>query len=76
MSRRAAQAEYGAAALDLNITKDLCAFLASTTFESLPQGAVHAGRRGVLDWIGDNELVCIVGPSGAGKTTLRSQATR
>jgi len=48
----ASRADYGAAALDLNITKDLCAFLAEATFESLPEAAVHAGRRGVLDWIG------------------------
>jgi 2-methylcitrate dehydratase PrpD len=52
MSSQAARAEYGAADLDLNITKDLCAFMASLTFENLPQEAVHAGRRGVLDWIG------------------------
>lgn len=48
----ASQADYGAAALDLNVTKDLAAFMASATFESLPEAAIHAGRRGVLDWIG------------------------
>ncbi len=48
----ASQADYGAAALDLNVTKDLCAFLAAATFESLPEAAIHAGRRGILDWIG------------------------
>jgi 2-methylcitrate dehydratase PrpD len=52
MSSQAAQAEYGAAALDLNITNDLAAFLTSLSFEDLPEAAVHAGRRGVLDWIG------------------------
>src|SRR4051794_12240409 len=52
MSREVAKAEYGAAALDMNITKALCAFLASMTFESLPQEAVHAGRRCVLYWVG------------------------
>lgn len=48
----ASQADYGAAALDLNVTKDLAAFMASATFETLPEAAIHAGRRGVLDWIG------------------------
>jgi 2-methylcitrate dehydratase PrpD len=52
MNSRSAQAEYGAAALDLNITNDLASFLASLAFEDLPEAAVHAGRRGVLDWIG------------------------
>lgn len=48
----ASQSDYGAAALDLNVTKDLCAFMAAATFESMPEAAIHAGRRGVLDWIG------------------------
>lgn len=52
MSSQVVREEYGAAALDLNITKDLCAFLAVLSFEDLPEAAVHAGRRGVLDWLG------------------------
>lgn len=44
--------EYGAAPLRLNVTKDLCRFLAGIRFEDLPDAAVHAGRRGVLDWLG------------------------
>jgi 2-methylcitrate dehydratase PrpD len=44
--------EYGAAALNLNITGKLCGFLAESRFEDLPEAAAHAGRRGILDWIG------------------------
>ncbi|MXQ14363.1 MmgE/PrpD family protein [Microvirga makkahensis] len=51
-SQFATQMDYGAAALDLNVTKDLCSFLSSFTFEDLPEKAVHEGRRGVMDWIG------------------------
>lgn len=48
----ASHSDYGAAALDLNITKDLCDFMAGASFESMPEATSHAGRRGVLDWIG------------------------
>jgi 2-methylcitrate dehydratase PrpD len=51
-SRPASRMDYGAAALDLHVTKDLCAFLASFPCENLPENALHEGRRGVLDWIG------------------------
>jgi 2-methylcitrate dehydratase PrpD len=34
------------------VTRALCAHLASFDFDSLPQNVVHAARRGVLDWIG------------------------
>jgi len=44
--------EYGAAALNLKITGKLCDFLSESRFEDLPEAAAHAGRRGVLDWIG------------------------
>jgi 2-methylcitrate dehydratase PrpD len=44
--------EYGAAALGLNVTRDLGAFLASFSFDDLPPAAVREGRRGVLDWMG------------------------
>ncbi|WP_230532853.1 MmgE/PrpD family protein [Microvirga roseola] len=51
-SQSATRMDYGAADLNLNVTSDLCKFLASFTAESLPENAVHEGRRGVLDWIG------------------------
>ena len=44
--------EYGAAALNLNITRDLCGFLSRFTLADMPDDAVHAARRGVLDWMG------------------------
>lgn len=46
------KAAYGVAALDLNVTKDLCAFLANFRYEDLPQAAVHEAKRGLLDWLG------------------------
>ena len=46
------KAAYGVAALDLNVTKDLCAFLASFRYEDLSQAAVHEAKRGLLDWLG------------------------
>lgn len=45
-------ADYGAADLDLNITRDLSAFLSPLRLEDLPDETVHAARRGVLDWVG------------------------
>ena len=51
--------EYGAAPLRLNVTKDLCRFLAGIRFEDLPGAAVHAGRRGVLDWLGCALAACM-----------------
>jgi 2-methylcitrate dehydratase PrpD len=50
--------EYGAAPLHLNVTRDLCAFLAGVAFEDLPERAVHAARRGVLDWMGCALAAC------------------
>jgi 2-methylcitrate dehydratase PrpD len=44
--------DYGVASLNLNITNGLCSFLSDLKFEDLPQEAVHAGRRGILDWVG------------------------
>jgi 2-methylcitrate dehydratase PrpD len=53
MSARAATTtEYGLAPVGLDVTKNLCAFLANFRFEDLPEPAVHQGRRGVLDWLG------------------------
>ena len=34
------------------VTRALCEHLAGFKFEALPKNAVHAARRGVLDWIG------------------------
>jgi 2-methylcitrate dehydratase PrpD len=50
--------EYGAAPVRLNVTKDLCAFLATIKFEDLPGSAIHAARRGVLDWMGCTLAAC------------------
>jgi 2-methylcitrate dehydratase PrpD len=44
--------DYGAAALDLGVTKDFCSFLASFRLEDLPSEAVHEAKRGLIDWIG------------------------
>ncbi|MGH6783053.1 MAG: MmgE/PrpD family protein [Sphingomicrobium sp.] len=52
MLKKAAKQEYGLSPVGLNVTRDLCAFLAGFRFEDLPEAAVHQARRGVLDWIG------------------------
>jgi 2-methylcitrate dehydratase PrpD len=44
--------DYGAAPLGLAVTRDLAAFLAGFDANALPAEAIHAGRRGVLDWLG------------------------
>ena len=69
--------EYGAAALNLNVTRDLCAFLARFTLADMPEEAVHAARRGVLDWIGCalagsghptiTKLVSVLAEAGGGR---------
>lgn len=46
------KAAYGVAALDLNVTRDLAAFLANFRSEDLPPAVVHEAKRGLLDWIG------------------------
>src|SRR4051794_12987688 len=51
-ARTAANTQYGLTPVGLNVTRDLCAFLATFHFEDLPEAAVHQGRRGVLDWLG------------------------
>jgi len=51
-TQAATKADYNIATLDLNVTRDLGAFLARSKFEDLPERAVHEARRGVLDWIG------------------------
>ncbi|MBM3537788.1 MAG: MmgE/PrpD family protein [Alphaproteobacteria bacterium] len=47
-----AKAAYGVAALNLNLTRDLCDFLSRVRYEDLPPKAVHEAKRGLLDWIG------------------------
>jgi 2-methylcitrate dehydratase PrpD len=44
--------EYSAADLHLRITSTLCEFLAGAQYPDLPEPAIHAGKRGVLDWLG------------------------
>ena len=44
--------DYGVAPLELNQTRDLAAFLSGLRLEDVSEEAIHAGRRGVLDWIG------------------------
>jgi 2-methylcitrate dehydratase PrpD len=51
-AQRATKADYNVAALDLNVTRDLGAFLARFRFEDLPERAVHEARRGLIDWVG------------------------
>lgn len=51
-TQTATKADYNAASLGLDVTRDLGAFLARFKFEDLPERAVHESRRGVLDWIG------------------------
>ncbi len=51
-SKLATKSDYGAAALDLGITKSLAAFLARLDYEALSDAARHQARRGVIDWAG------------------------
>lgn len=44
--------DYGAAALDLGLTRELARFIATFRFEDLPAPAVHEAKRGVIDWLG------------------------
>ncbi|MGH6770907.1 MAG: MmgE/PrpD family protein [Xanthobacteraceae bacterium] len=48
----ATKADYGAAPLGLNVTRDLAAFLVRFRYEDLPERAMHEARRGLIDWIG------------------------
>ncbi len=47
-----AKAGYGVASLNLNLTRDFCAFLSRFRYEDLPREAVHEAKRGLLDWVG------------------------
>ena len=40
----AANVEYGVAALDMGVTRDLCAFIAAIRYEDLPAQVVHEAR--------------------------------
>jgi 2-methylcitrate dehydratase PrpD len=51
-TQTATKADYGAAPLGTNITRDLAAFIARFRYEDLPEDAVHESRRSVLDWLG------------------------
>lgn len=51
-SKLATKSDYGAAPLDLGITKTLAAFLAGLDFDQLSEEARHQARRGVIDWAG------------------------
>lgn len=44
--------DYGVAALDLDTTRDLSDFLSRFTLADMPDAAVHAARRGLIDWMG------------------------
>ena len=55
--------EYSAANLHLGITSSLAKFLSEAQFSDLDETAVHAGKRGVLDWLG-----CAI--AGSGHPTL------
>ncbi len=43
---------YGVAALNLNLTRDLCTFLSRFRYEDLPANAIHEAKRGLIDWLG------------------------
>jgi len=43
---------YGAADLNLGITRALASRIALSSADDLPEEVVHAGRRGILDWLG------------------------
>ena len=51
-SQVATKSDYGAAPLELGLTRTLAAFLADLSFERLPDAAVHQARRGMIDWAG------------------------
>ncbi|MBX9758157.1 MAG: MmgE/PrpD family protein [Beijerinckiaceae bacterium] len=51
-TRLATQTDYGAAPLDLGITKTLAGFLARLEFDQLSEAARHQARRGIIDWAG------------------------
>lgn len=51
-TKLATRSDYGAAPLDLGITKTLAAFLAGLEYDDLSEEARHQARRGVIDWAG------------------------
>jgi 2-methylcitrate dehydratase PrpD len=44
--------EYGAAPLQLGVSREFSAFASGLRFEDLPDAVVHEARRGVMDWLG------------------------
>lgn len=48
----ATKSDYGAAPLDLGMTKSFATFLSRLTYDQLSEEARHQIRRGVLDWTG------------------------
>lgn len=48
----ATASDYGAAALELGLTRDLSAYVSGLKFEDLAAEVAQAARRGVLDWLG------------------------
>ena len=44
--------EYGAAALDLDLTTRLCELLSGVHYDALPENVVHEAKRGIVDWLG------------------------
>ena len=43
---------YGVAPLELGLTSRLCANLAATRFDDLPETVRHEAKRALIDWIG------------------------
>lgn len=43
---------YAAASLDMGLTRAFSEFVAAARYEDLPEAALSAARRGVLDWLG------------------------
>ncbi len=51
-TKLATKSDYGAAPLDLGITKQLAAFLARFDYEALSPDARRQAQRGIMDWAG------------------------
>ena len=51
-TKLATKSDYGAAPLDLGITKQLAAFLARLDYEDLSTDARRQAQRGIMDWAG------------------------
>ena len=51
-TKLATQSDYGAAPLDLGLTKQLAAYLARLDYDALSQDARRQAQRGIMDWAG------------------------